>query len=59
MTAGVEAGGLVHLGNDFSLTLTLQPGINYYPDAASRDCVDAPNGLKSHFVLFVHVGYNF
>jgi hypothetical protein len=59
MTGGIETGGLVYLGNDFSLTLTLQPGINYYPDERSRAFVDAPNGFKGHFGLFVHVGYNF
>ena len=59
MTFGMEPGVYTNISEHFSLSLILQPGINYYPDAYSRDFVETENGLKSHFGVFVHVGYNF
>lgn len=59
MTFGIEPGVLMKLSNDFSLSVTLQPGINYYPDAYSKEFVKSESGFKSHFGLFFHVGYNF
>lgn len=59
MTFGIEPGVYTDISEHFSLSLILQPGINYYPDTFSREFVEAENGLKSHFGVFVHVGYNF
>lgn len=57
--AGAEVGVLLALGSRFSLTLALQPGLDYFPDAYSRQFVGAPSGLLPHFGVTVHVGYNF
>lgn len=59
MTFGMEPGVYTNISDRFSLSLILQPGINYYPDAFSRDFVETESGLKSHFGVFVHIGYNF
>lgn len=59
MTAGVEGGVFMKLKKNFSLSLNLQPGINYYPNQFSRDFVKSESGFKSHFGVIVHVGYNF
>jgi len=59
MTFGIEPGAYTDISDHFSLSLILQPGINYYPDTFSREFVEAESGLKSHFGVFVHVGYNF
>lgn len=59
MTLGIEPGVLMQISNHFSLSLSLQPGINYYPDNFSKDFVNADNGFKGHFGFIFHIGYNF
>jgi hypothetical protein len=59
MTLGIEPGAFMPISDRFSLSVILQPGINYYPDEFSQDFVETESGFKSHFGVFVHVGYNF
>lgn len=59
MTLGVEPGVLMKISNSFTLSLNVQPGINYYPDAYSKAFVNSKNGLKSHFGIIFHFGYSF
>jgi len=59
MTLGIEPGAFMEISNHFSLSLNLQPGINYYPDEASQDFVDSESGFKGHFGVIFHIGYNF
>jgi len=59
MTIGVEPGVQMKISNYFTMSLNLQPGINYYPDEFSREFVDAESGLKGHFGIIFHIGYNF
>lgn len=59
MTVGLEAGVIFSFGKLISLSTTLQPGINYYPDQYSKDFVQSPSGFKSHFGVIVHAGFNF
>lgn len=59
MTVGAEAGVIFSFGKLISLSLILQPGINYYPDQFSRDFVQTQTGFKSHFGLIFHTGINF
>lgn len=56
---GVEPGILFKLSNTISINLGLQPGIDYFPDDYSRKYTGAKNGIKSHFGLIFHIGYNF
>lgn len=59
MTLGLEPGVFMKISKSFSLSLNLQPGINYYPDKFSQDFVDAKKGIKSHFGFIFHTGFNF
>ena len=59
MTLGVEPGAYMRFPNNISISINVQPGINYYPDAASRDFVGTTSGFKGHFGIIVHAGYNF
>lgn len=59
MTLGLEPGVLMKISNSFSLSLNVQPGINYYPDRFSQKFVGAKNGFKSHFGIIFHFGYSF
>lgn len=59
MTAGAEFGLFMKLKKNFSFSLNLQPGINYYPNQFSRDFVESESGFKSHFGVIFHLGYNF
>ena len=59
MTLGIEPGAFMQISDTFSMSVFLQPGINYFPDEASREYVETESGFKSHFGVFFHVGYNF
>ncbi len=59
MTLGVEPGAFMQISKNFSLSVNLQPGINYYPDAFSQDFVETESGIKPHFGIIFHIGYNF
>jgi len=59
MTLGIEGGAFMEISERFSLSVNLQPGINYYPDEFSRAFVQTESGFKSHFGVIIHVGYNF
>lgn len=59
MTLGIEPGAFMQISNQFSLSLNLQPGLNYYPDEDSQDFVSSESGFKGHFGLIFHIGYNF
>ena len=59
VTLGAEAGLRMRLNQAFSMNANLQPGVNYYPNQFSRDFVQSEDGLKSHFGLIFHIGYNF
>lgn len=59
MTLGAEIGILIFFSNHFSITTSLQPGINYYPDPFSRDFIVTKSGFKLHFGIFFQIGYNF
>ncbi|MBI3142900.1 MAG: hypothetical protein HYZ16_08740 [Bacteroidetes bacterium] len=56
LTLGLEPG--IKIGGKVSVNINLQPGINWYPDAASRAFVGAPTGFLPHFGLVFHVGYH-
>lgn len=58
LTVGAEAGVIFSFGQLISLSVVLQPGINYYPDQYSKDFVQSPAGFKSHFGLIFHAGIN-
>lgn len=57
ITLGIEPGAYMHISDHWSISIDLQPGINYYPDQASQDYVGGR--FKSHLGVFFHVGYNF
>ncbi len=59
MTLGIEPGAYMKVSEKFSLSMILQPGLNYYPDDFSKEFVDSESGFKSHFGVFFHFGYNF
>jgi hypothetical protein len=59
MTLGIEPGAFMKISENFSLSVNLQPGINYYPDKFSQEFVDSENGFKGHLGIIFHVGYNF
>lgn len=59
MTLGIEPGAYIKLSENFSLSVNLQPGVNYYPDKFSQDFVATESGLKGHFGVIFHLGYNF
>lgn len=59
MTLGIEPGAYMKISDDFSLSLNLQPGINYYPDEASEAFVETESGFKGHFGVIFNIGYNF
>ncbi|ADR21094.1 hypothetical protein MATR_12760 [Marivirga tractuosa] len=59
MTLGIEPGVFMEINDDFSMSLNLQPGINYYPDQFSQDFVKTESGFKGHFGIIFHIGYNF
>lgn len=59
MTLGVELGAFMITSNHFSLSLNVQPGVNYYPDQFSRDFVETESGFKPHFGFIFHLGYSF
>jgi len=59
MTLGIEPGAYMEFSEQFSLSLNLQPGINYYPDDASQGFVETESGFKGHFGIIFHAGYNF
>lgn len=59
MTLGIEPGVNMKLWDAFSMSLNIQPGINYYPDAYSREFTNTSNGFKFHFGLIFYFGYSF
>lgn len=59
MTLGIEPGAFMRISNHFSMSVNLQPGLNYYPDEFSKAFVDSESGLKGHFGFVFHIGYNF
>ncbi|MCK9451833.1 MAG: hypothetical protein M0Q90_09095 [Bacteroidales bacterium] len=59
MTLGIEPGAFMKISENFSLSVNLQPGVNYYPDKKSQDFVGTESGLKGHFGIIFHAGYNF
>jgi len=59
MTLGIEPGVYLKTSKQLSLSLNLQPGINYYPDKFSRSFVESGSGFKFHLGIIFHVGYNF
>lgn len=59
MTLGIEPGVFMRMSENFSLSVNLQPGINYYPDKISQNFVNSESGFKGHFGLIFHIGYNF
>lgn len=59
MTLGVEPGVFMKISKNYSLSVNLQPGINYYPDTFSKDFVETESGFKPHFGVIFHIGYNF
>lgn len=59
MTFGIEPGVYMEISDKLSITLNLQPGINYYPDQFSRDFIGVESVFKAHFGIIFHVGYNF
>jgi hypothetical protein len=59
MTLGIEPGVYMQFSEHLSMSVNLQPGINYYPDDFSQDFVDTESGFKGHFGIVFHVGYNF
>lgn len=59
LTLGVEPGTRFTLSEKFTVSVSFQPGINYYPDERSRVYVKARNGFKSHFGVIAHIGLNF
>lgn len=59
MTLGIEPGAFMLIAERFSLSVNLQPGVNYYPDQFSRDFVRSESGFKAHFGIIFHIGYNF
>lgn len=59
MTLGIEPGVYMIINSSLSMSLNLQPGINYYPDKFSKDFVDTESGFKGHFGIIFHIGYNF
>lgn len=59
MTLGLEPGAYMEINDNLSLSLNLQPGINYYPNKFSQDFVDSKSGFKGHFGFIFHIGYNF
>lgn len=58
MTVGLEPGVVFAFTDALSLTVVLQPGVNYYPDRFSRDFVGASGGFLPHFGVVVHAGLN-
>lgn len=58
LTLGAEVGAMFVFGENFTLNVNLQPGINYYPTQFSRDFVGSPSGWLSHFGVIVHFGYH-
>lgn len=59
MTFGLEPGVFMQISDAISMAVSLQPGINYYPDKTSQEYVETESGFKSHFGVFFQVGYNF
>lgn len=59
ITVGLEPGLFMILSDRWSMSLNIQPGINYYPDAYSREFVNTASGFKSHFGIMFHIGANF
>lgn len=59
MTLGAEIGSLIKISKSFSMNFNIQPGINYYPDRFSQAFVKSESGLKPHFGIIFHIGYNF
>tara|TARA_Y100001972_G_scaffold123024_1_gene169593 strand:- start:315 stop:971 length:657 start_codon:yes stop_codon:yes gene_type:complete len=59
LTIGLEPGAYMMVSPRWSMSVNLQPGINYYPNQLSRDFVKAGSGFKGHFGIIFHLGYNF
>ena len=59
MILGIEPGVFMKFSKHISMSVNLQPGIDYYPDKASKHFVGAENGFKGHFGFIFHIGYNF
>jgi hypothetical protein len=59
MTLGIEPGAYMKISDNFSLSVNLQPGINYYPDTFSQEFVGTDSGFKGHFGVIFHIGYNY
>lgn len=59
MTLGIEPGAFMKITEGLSLSVNLQPGINYYPNKFSQVFVGTKSGFKGHFGFIFHIGYNF
>lgn len=59
MTLGAEPGIVFRILPNVTINISLQPGINYYPDDFSREFVGTETGFKSHFGVIFHIGYHF
>ena len=59
MTLGIEPGAFMKISENYTISVNLQPGINYYPNQYSQELVDSESGFKGHFGLIFHIGYNF
>lgn len=59
MTLGLEPGAFMRVSKNFTLSLNVQPGINYYPDSFSKNFVETESGFKAHFGVIFHIGFNF
>lgn len=59
LTLGIEPGAYIKFSRNFSMSINLQPGINYYPDTYSKQFADTKSGFKGHFGMIFHIGYNF
>ncbi len=59
MTLGIQPGVYTEISQNMTISLELQPGINYYPDSYSQEFVETESGFKSHFGVIFHIGYNF
>ncbi|CAN5411640.1 hypothetical protein BH10BAC1_BH10BAC1_13190 [soil metagenome] len=58
MILGCEPGAYLKFSSKLSMSLNIQPGIDYFPDQNSKDFVKSNNGFKPHFGLIFHIGYN-
>lgn len=57
MTLGIEPGLMIKVSDSFGVSLNIQGGVNYYPDAYSRQFVATESGFKPHLGIIVHFGF--